>query len=44
MWVLMFLLCALFLFCGMFCYQYYLEYNDEDNIYGSGIHRVTRYK
>ncbi len=44
MWTAMFLLCGLFLFCGMFAYQYYLESHDEENIYGSGVHRITKYE
>ena len=44
MWVMMFLLCGFFLFCGMLLYQYYVDLNDEDNIYGSGVHRITKYE
>ena len=43
MWILMLCVCLISLCCGMFLYQYYLEYNDQENIYGSGVHRITEY-
>ena len=43
MWIFIVYICIFSLCCGFYFYQYYLEYNDPENVYGSGAINKTTY-